>query len=329
MPQEQKPKPSPTEAKSKLHSRNRHKQRYNFKLLIEENPALKKYVAVNKHGSETIDFFNAEAVKLLNQALLKKDYGIDHWDIPQDYLCPPIPGRADYIHHIADLLGSDDDDQIPRGPRVKALDIGTGANCIYPIIGTVEYDWNFAAADINPKSIQIATAITKANKLGIDVRLQPNPSNIFKGIISPDEHFDITTCNPPFHASAEEAVSANMRKVKSLTKGKATDSQGNKPTKAVSFGGQHTELWCIGGELRFVRDMIKESALFKKNVLWFSTLVSKQGNLKDIYEALRAVNAQQVKTIDMGQGNKSSRIVAWSYHTANRRKLWRQENRNS
>jgi len=326
MPQEQKPKPNPTEAKSKLHSRNRHKQRYNFKLLIEENPALKKHVAINKYGSETIDFFNSEAVKLLNQALLKKDYGIDHWDIPLDYLCPPIPGRADYIHHIADLLGSDDDDQIPRGPRVKALDIGTGANCIYPIIGTVEYDWNFAAADTNPKSIQIATAITKANKLGVDVRLQPNPSNIFKGIIGPDEHFDITTCNPPFHASAEEAVSANMRKVKSLTKGKATDSQGNKPTNAVSFGGQHTELWCVGGELRFVRDMIKESALFKKNVLWFSTLVSKQGNLKEIYEALREVNAQQVKTIDMGQGNKSSRIVAWSYHTANRRKLWRQGN---
>ena len=52
------------------------------------------------------------------------------------------------------------------------------------------------------------------------------------------------------------------RKVKSLTKGKATDSQGNKPTNAVSFGGQHTELWCVGGELRFVRDMIKESAAF-------------------------------------------------------------------
>jgi 23S rRNA (adenine1618-N6)-methyltransferase len=326
MSQKQQPKPSTTEVKSKLHPRNRNKSRYNFKKLIEENPALKKYVAVNKYGSETIDFFNADAVKLLNQALLKKDYGIDHWDIPQDFLCPPVPGRADYIHHIADLLGNDDNENIPRGPRVKVLDIGTGANCIYPIIGCIEYDWNFVAADINPKSIQIATAITKANKLAIEVRLQRNPSNIFKGVIKADEHFDITTCNPPFHASAEDAIHANMRKVKNLSKGKATDSKGNKPITAVSFGGQHTELWCVGGEIRFVRDMIKESALFKKNVLWFSTLVSKEGNLKDIYESLRNVNARQVKTIDMGQGNKSSRVVAWSYHTANERKNWRRGN---
>ncbi|MBT6235295.1 MAG: 23S rRNA (adenine(1618)-N(6))-methyltransferase RlmF [Bacteroidetes bacterium] len=323
MPQNQKSTTSPSSTKSKLHPRNRNKNKYDFKKLIAENPALKNYVAKNKYGVETIDFFNADAVKLLNQALLKKDYGIYHWDIPQDFLCPPIPGRADYIHHIADLLSSDNDERIPRGPRVKALDIGTGANCIYPIIGCVEYDWDFVAADINPKSIQIATAITKANKLAIEVRQQPNPSNIFKGIINDGEHFDITVCNPPFHASAEEAVKANMRKVKNLTKGKATDSKGNKPKVAVSFGGQNTELWCVGGEIRFVRDMIKESALYKKNVLWYSTLVSKEGNLKDIYESLRNVKAQQVKTIDMGQGNKSSRVVAWSYYTAKERKQWR------
>lgn len=324
MPKDQKPKPDPTAVKSKLHPRNRHKQRYNFKLLLAENPALRKYIAVNKYGLETLDFFNTEAVKLLNQSLLKKDYGIAHWDIPKDYLCPPIPGRADYIHHIADLLGSDDNEHIPRGPGVKALDIGTGANCIYSILGTIEYDWSFVAVDIDPKSIQIATAITKANKLGIDVRLQPNRSNIFKGIISKDDFFDITVCNPPFHASEEEAVRANMRKVKNLTRGKATDSEGNKPTQAVSFGGQHTELWCIGGELRFIKDIIKESALFKDNVLWYSTLVSKQSNLKEIYEALRGVKAQHVKTIDMGQGNKTSRVVAWSYHTAKERKKIRQ-----
>lgn len=70
------------------------------------------------------------------------------------------------------------------------------------------------AVDINPKSIQIATAIAKANKLDIEVRLQNNRSNIFKGIIDKNDFFDISVCNPPFHASEEEAVRANMRKVK-------------------------------------------------------------------------------------------------------------------
>ena len=325
MSDEQKPVPKPNEVKTKLHRRNKHKTRYNFKKLIEQTPELGSYVAINKYGIETIDFFNATAVKLLNQSLLKFDYGVTHWDIPEGYLCPPIPGRADYIPHIADLLGSDDNRRIPKGPEVHALDIGTGANCIYPIIGHSEYDWDFAAADIDPVSIKTAKAIVKANDLSVNVRLQENKDHIFKGIIAENEDFDITICNPPFHASEAEAIASNQRKVKNLTKGKSTDRDGKKPKDALSFGGKHTELWCPGGELRFIKDMVRESADFKDNVLWFSTLVSKHGNLKDIYLALKKVDAIEVKTIPMGQGNKSSRIVAWSFKTSNRRKQWRRE----
>lgn len=322
------PKPSPTAIKSKLHRRNKHKTRYNFKKLIEQTPELGNFVAVNKYGIETIDFFNSTAVKLLNQSLLKFDYGVTHWDIPSGYLCPPIPGRADYIHHIADLLASDDNRRIPKGAQVHALDIGTGANCIYPIIGFCEYDWDFVAADIDPTSIKTAKAIVKANDLSVDVRLQEDNQHYFKGIIGDNEKFDITICNPPFHASEAEAISANKRKVKNLTKGRATDSAGEKPTGSrVSFGGQHNELWCKGGELKFIKEMVKESAQYKDNVLWFSTLVSKHGNLKDIYLALRKVEAYEVETIAMGQGNKSSRIVAWTFHPKGRRKQWRRESR--
>ena len=59
---------------------------------------------------------------MLNRALLKADYGIDFWDIPPNYLCPPIPGRVDYIHHLADLLARSNNNEIPRGPQIKALD---------------------------------------------------------------------------------------------------------------------------------------------------------------------------------------------------------------
>ena len=31
---------------------------------------------------------------------------------PNENLCPPIPGRADYIHHIADLLSINNNKQI-------------------------------------------------------------------------------------------------------------------------------------------------------------------------------------------------------------------------
>jgi len=43
-------------------------------------------------------------VKVLNTALLFKYYNIQSWNFPDDNLCPPISGKVDYIHHLADLL---------------------------------------------------------------------------------------------------------------------------------------------------------------------------------------------------------------------------------
>jgi hypothetical protein len=106
-------------------------------------------VARNRYGTESIDFANPAAVKALNQALLKKFYDIAHWDIPPGYLCPPIPGRADYIHHVADLLAGEHEVAIPRGPSVAVLDIGIGANCVYPIVGCHDYGWQFVGTDID------------------------------------------------------------------------------------------------------------------------------------------------------------------------------------
>lgn len=307
-----------SEVKNRLHRRNRHKTKYNFPKLIQQTPDLAHYVGVNKYGKETINFFNPEAVKILNQSLLKFDYGIENWDIPKGYLCPPIPGRADYIHHIADVLASDDNRRIPRGPIIHALDIGMGANCIYPIIGHCEYDWDFVGSDIDQVSINSAKEIVKNNNLSVNIRYQKNGNNIFDGIINTNEKFDITVCNPPFHASQAEAIAANMKKIKNL--------KGEKPKKpTLSFGGKNNELWCEGGELRFIKNMIKESQKFKEDVLWFSSLVSKHGNLKNIYLTLKKVEAFDVKTIPMGQGNKSSRIVAWTYHNPNQRKKWVRE----
>ena len=153
--------------KSSLHPRNKHRERYDFKQLIDSCPELGQFVKLNNYKDESIDFFNPEAVKMLNKALLKHYYGIDNWDIPKNYLCPPIPGRADYIHHIADLLGSNNSEfqrnKIPTGNKIKCLDIGVGANCVYPIIGNKEYGWSFVGTDIDPVSIESANKIIEMN----------------------------------------------------------------------------------------------------------------------------------------------------------------------
>lgn len=292
-----------TLTKTELHPRNPHRGQYDFKKLIKNCPALAKFVMKNQYGSESIDFANPLAVKTLNKAILLLFYNIE-WNIPNDYLCPPIPGRADYIHHVADLLSIFNNGVIPQGKIIRVLDIGVGANGIYPLIGHKEYGWSFVATDIDPIAISIANGIIKQNDLAevIQLRLQTSSQNIFEGVVEMTEAFDISMCNPPFHISASEAKAGTARKNKNL----------RIKTRSLNFGGKSNELWCPGGEVAFINQMIEESV--KINCKWFTTLVSKASSLSGIYRTLDKVKPTQVRTLDMSQGQKKSRIVAWTYN---------------
>ena len=304
--------------KAQLHPRNKHRERYDFKTLIKTCPELAPFVKPNAYNDESVDFFDENAVKKLNKALLQHFYNVSFWEIPQGYLCPPIPGRADYIHHMADVLSSKNDAIIPIGKNIKCLDIGTGANLIYPIIGHREYGWSFVGSDIDPKAIQSAQQIIINNpsfKDNIHLRLQKNAKDIFKGMILINEFFDLTICNPPFHTSAKEAQTSAIRKLSNLKHQKIIDPK-------LNFGGQNNELWCHGGEVRFINDMMYQSRQFATSCFWFSTLVSKETTLKPILSTLKLIEAKEVKTIKMSQGNKISRIVVWTFLTPEQQNHW-------
>jgi len=307
--------------KDNLHPRNLHRSQYDFKKLISNCSELKAFVSINKHGIETIDFSNPIAVKTLNKALLQTYYDLEFWNIPKNFLCPPIPGRADYIHYLADLLAQTNNGNIPTGNFVLGLDIGTGSNLIYPILGYSIYNWSFVGTDIDKMAIQNCSKIIEANPKLIDVislQQQTESRFIFKNIITPEDRFTFTMCNPPFHASAEEANKSTVRKVSNLNpKEKKTSNP------VLNFGGQNAELWCNGGEIGFVTQMIYESAKYASQCLWFTTLVSKKENLSSIYKILKKVNAVSVKTIEMSQGQKNSRIVAWSFLNEKEQLSWK------
>lgn len=309
-----------------LHPRNKHRGRYDFVTLIQASPALAQYVKINEHNDASIDFANPQAVKALNGALLKYFYNIAHWDIPAQYLCPPIPGRADYLHYMADLLASVNASIIPTGNAVRVLDIGVGANAIYPLIGQREYGWHFVGADIDPAALENAQHVLAANSglSSIELRLQPSSSAIFKGLVKPDEQFDLTMCNPPFHASLHEALAGTERKLRNLGKVKASSK-----APVLNFGGQAAELYCAGGEEAFVTIMVNESRQIAQQCLWFTTLISKASTLPSVYRALKNVNALQVKTIDMAQGQKKSRVVAWTFMNASQQRAWYANNLDS
>ncbi|HJW09922.1 MAG TPA: 23S rRNA (adenine(1618)-N(6))-methyltransferase RlmF [Holophagaceae bacterium] len=293
-----KPEPKPG-----LHPRNRHRGRYDFVALLKVCPELGPFLQDNPMGDRSIDFADPAAVKLLNRALLLQVYGIKDWDIPLGYLCPPIPGRADYLHHLADLLEG------AKGAAVRVLDIGTGANVIYPLIGHHDYGWTFVGTEIDGTALESARRIVAANGLqeAIELRLQSNPAKVFEGVVKPGERFDACLCNPPFHASLVEAREGALRKWRNLGK----DSGQKAPT--LNFGGQGAELWCPGGELGFVERMIKESARIPETCRWFTALLSKSTNLPGVQRALRQAGAADTRVIPMAQGQKQSRLVAWMF----------------
>lgn len=290
--------------KQGFHKRNKHNKNYDFPELIIANPELERFVYENSYGNLTINFFDSDAVKALNKALLFYFYNLSYWDIPQGSLCPPIPSRADYIHNVADLMG----DNI-NNKKIRCIDIGVGSNCIFPIIGVIEYGWSFVGTEINNDSLINARKIVEMNESlrdKVEIRYQEDSFSIFRGIIKQGEFFNLSICNPPFHSSNEEAKKVSKRKESNLKHTKIDNPN-------LNFKGQENELWCKGGELSFIKSMIEESHLYRNNVNWFTTLVSNEDNLSKLIKALKNNYIREYKIIPMEHGNKKTRILAWRY----------------
>ncbi len=280
-----------------MHPKNPFAKDYDFDTLIKQHPPLSDFVFVNKYGNKSIKFSDQQAVKALNSALLTAHYGLTYWDIPEDNLCPPVPGRLDYLLHIADL--------IPKA-ELRLLDIGTGANLIYPILATCHFNWQCTASEVDKDSLKNAQEIIDKNSELSKIGLRPQQfkNSILENIIQPDDEFDIVICNPPFYKNRFEAEQKNRRKSQNL---QLEEDEG------VNFGGRSNELWYKGGEEAFIKKMVAESLQFKDQVHWFSSLVSRKENLKNIKRAVNKTLPTKVKVVEMEQGNKKSRFVAWTF----------------
>ena len=287
------------QSKKNFHPNNIHDKGYDFQELLKANSKLKPFVFENDYGNTTVDFSDPKAVKEINRSLLMAYYNVKIWEFPDVNLCPPIPGRVDYIHHLNDLLK-----ESKITGDVSVLDIGTGATCIYPLLGNAVYGWSFVGVDIDLDSLDAAQDIIDDNDLDpqILLRQQFDENNILTDVIEKDDAFTIAMCNPPFYKSAEEAQGANRRKTRNLG------------TNAVrNFAGNNNELWYVGGEKAFLHNYLYQSSLFKTQCVWFTSLVSKKENVESMQKSAKKLGAIAFKIIPMQQGNKVTRIVAWRY----------------
>ena len=292
-----------------MHKNNLHIAEYDFPKLCNVYPPLKEFVFINEHNIKTVNFGFPKAVKAVNTALLMTYYNVTYWQFSDLNLCPPIPGRSDYIHYLNDILEYDF-----LTKNITVLDIGVGATCIYPILGNAINNWKFVGTDIDKDSIYSAQKIIDKNNLkdAIKLRLQSNKENILDGIINNDDFFDACMCNPPFYSSELDAEEANNRKLKGL----GIKNEGR------NFGGNSNELWYKGGEKAFLHNYLYQSSKYKTQCYWFTSLVSKKENVQSMYDSLNSLNATEIKTIEMSQGHKISRIVAWTFLTNKEREKW-------
>ena len=185
-----------------------------------------------------------------------------------------------------------------------------GRYLYYPIIGAVEYNWNFIASEINKESISTAKAIIKSNTIltnKVDCRLQPKAKDIIYGVLNRDEKIDITICNPPLYNSREEARKEFQKKGSSY--------------KLLDHAN---EMICDGGETKFLKQYIKESRAFGDNCFWFSSLVSKPSNQKAMADFLKLIGATEIKAIAIGLGHKPKQLLIWSFLTKEAQKTWRE-----
>ena len=293
-----------------MHAQNPYTDRYDLKRLATHHPKLQNHIVLNPSGEETIDFSNSSAVYELNKAMLLADFKVENYELPMGYLIPPVPGRLEYLLLLREFLSGKFN--IDINTKLRGLDIGSGANGIYCILGLQHFNWTMVGAECDANSVKIAKANmqhTKSLKNKIEIRHQENKSFLFKNIIHSEDQFDFTVCNPPFHSSKEEAFRGSQRKLNNL--GREFD----KKEVALNFEGQANELWCNGGEALFVKRLIKESIAFKNQVKVFSTLVSKSESLSSIKKQLTKATAN-FEVLSMDLGNKKSRIVLWWFDTA-------------
>ncbi|KAK1324341.1 hypothetical protein QJS10_CPA01g00415 [Acorus calamus] len=308
-----------------IHPRNRYSENPpDFAALASLYPSFQPFVSCSRDGRRSsIDWTDFNATRELTRVLLHHDHGINWW-IPDGQLCPTVTNRSNYIHWINDLLSLELFVRSGGGPaeKVRGFDIGTGANCIYPLLGASLYGWSFVGSDVSDVALEWAKWNVDSNSHLVDlIEIRkagdglPNSGGdvesplsdwdkngyhgppVLVGVVGEDERFEFCMCNPPFFESMEEA--------------------GLNPRTAC--GGTTEEMVCPGGEQAFVIRIIEDSVVLKESFRWFTSMIGRKANLKALISKLREAKVTVLKTTEFVQGQTARWGLAWSFMPPNRK----------
>ncbi|KAG6250725.1 hypothetical protein E4U23_001265 [Claviceps purpurea] len=287
-----------------------------FKELARLDP---DFAAVVK--GRDLDFRDPKSVMQLTKTLLRLDFGIKI-HLPDDRLCPPVPNRHNYMIWLKDLLDTSSYDE--PGQKRTGLDIGTGASCIYPLLGCAQRPWSFIAtgtaetfpcldsmtlllltflgADTDPSSLEWAKSNIKLNDLSHRIHILPrHPDSPLIPLNEPGlpPTIDFTMTNPPFYSSEEEMLQSAQNK--------------HRPPHTACTGST-SEMVTPGGELAFVQRIFTESLVSREHIQWYTAMFGFLSSLTAFIETLHAEKVQNYAVTEFVQGNKTRRwAVGWSF----------------
>ncbi|KAG0646343.1 U6 small nuclear RNA (adenine-(43)-N(6))-methyltransferase [Hyphodiscus hymeniophilus] len=277
-------------------SKNPYEEDIDFAQLALQDADFAKVLKANGQ----LDFSNPESVKELTKALLKKDFELQ-LELPDDRLCPPVyPAPSPSL--LLDTTSQAFSDNFEPERQVLGLDIGTGASCIYPLLGCSQRPkWRFAGTDIDDKSLRFARQNIQINGLKNRIKLyQSKPDGPLLPLDSLGfENIDFSMCNPPFYESQAEMLTSAASKQRP-------------PFTACT--GSESEMVTPGGEVAFVSRMIEESIVLQDRVQWYSSMLGKFSSLGTIVEILREKGVSNYAVTEFVQGSKTRRWgLAWSF----------------
>ena len=272
-----------------------------FLILIKEFPDLKKYIIKqNEEKLEEIsfDWSNNNLSLLMTKSILDYYFNIKYYNIPKGYLIPPIPSRLNYLNLINKILIKEINSQSRYSSDIIGIDIGTGANIIYPILGNSIFNWKFICSEINDESYNNAKLILEKNNLENEINLikQKNKNNIFLNILNQENKYIFSLCNPPYY-DYETEIKLDEKK---------RDNEFN-----------FDEVYYKKGEFGFFQRYFIESTCYKKNVYLFTILIGKKANMENINDIMntndnkniiKKFNIQKIQT-----GNNLRYIIYWSF----------------
>ncbi|KAJ2013042.1 hypothetical protein GGI14_005563 [Coemansia sp. S680] len=282
--------PSPPNKRARTDQPDNSRQHYDlpeeisYRAVADKYDELKPYLVSESCERSTIDFKNPDAVRVLNQALLSVYFDL-RIHLPSNSLCPTIANRLNYIKWLsANIIP-----EFTPGP-LTGLDIGTGASCIYPLLGARYLSQcKFVGTDINEESVAIASQNVDQNELHdiikvflntdrhttlpLDALDFPLPNMDIEG-----SNFAFCMCNPPFYESIDERL--RLRQMK-------------RGAPSLNTIAKDDELYTEGGEESFLSRLVDESVLCAKRIKWYTTMVGKKNTLALLKTKLRGAGAKQ------------------------------------